>query len=1186
MAFTPTGVEFFAKGLNKYLTGLGKADKAQRGLGDSASSIGKGFNNLGKSALGFGANLAKVATGGVALLGAGLVGLGVTSLKTAISFESAFAGVEKTVDGLDKVVTGTSQTLGDKLKGSLVEISKATPTTFEELAKIGELGGQLGIQYSETDDSLVKFTQTIADLGVATSLSEEEAATSLARISNIFQQTGDLAGENIERLGSTIVALGNNFATTEPEIVNFATRIAGAGQIAGLSQAEILAIGTAFSSVGVQAEAGGTAVQKVLLAMNGAVNATSDGFVDNSKQIDANVKRLTSLQAESARLEAQFPGLQDEIVAQRDAFIAAGGTAEEFGRQLGDKTRQKAFETAVAIGELNTETELLRSQQGQPIDPGQLSKFAQVAGLSADEFKAAWETDAAGAFQLFVEGLGKQGDGAEQTLRDLELSDQRLIRSFLSLAGAGDLLSETIELGNKAWEENTALSEEAAKRYQTTESQLKILRNTFRAIADSIGSRFLPIINRVITSAKDLIEKWAGPIEDAIENIVIPAIDNIINTVTDLITTFQAGGLFGSRSGSFGSEGLLAALGIPPDFVSIIENVFGTINEVIAGFQEGGVGGAFGALFSSESAGNALQSVIDFVTQFLSDNWPIIQAKLTEWGDMFFDWVNQTVVPAIPETLSAIVEAITTWASEQLPVIQETTQQWADGFWDWVQTVVDNAGATLAGIVASIGLWAASGETQSQLTEMGNSLGEALVTGIQTLLENQERLGEIINQVVGGLGIAALAAVGLLIAIGAQIVAGILQGILEELGINLEPTTLSELGVVLTGIGTNMLTAAAIIGTNIIAGISQGILDAIADLTTTLDQIGFIITQTVKDALGIASPSAVFFQFGVDIIQGLIDGVSSLLGSLGEIAGEILGAIFGGGGEEEAAPSFTFNPEEALVGLEQINALTEQINLALTNIFTVTLPTLVTSVATTVAAIIPLWQQVIMTIMELSMLIMELYSTHLPTLQLVSDATTQAMVTGFTLVNTTLTQSISLVVQLVAEIRRLGTETKRVVGDMVRAFNALARNIKTAAQSIKNDLVQALDSAARSADKLAAALARVNARGRNTASILAARGLGTSKGARASAGIGFQQGTLGFTVPPGFPNDTFPIRVTSGEEVLVAPPNSSIDQIVMDTFGFGGGSLVVEVNVGQINEPMDLAIVTEQIKRVVVEETS
>ena len=54
---------------------------------------------------------------------------------------------------------------------------------------------------------------------------------------------------DIDRLGSVVVALGNNFATVESQIVDFTQRIAGAGQIAGLSVADVAGIGTAFASL-------------------------------------------------------------------------------------------------------------------------------------------------------------------------------------------------------------------------------------------------------------------------------------------------------------------------------------------------------------------------------------------------------------------------------------------------------------------------------------------------------------------------------------------------------------------------------------------------------------------------------------------------------------------------------------------------------------------------------------------------------------------------------------------------------------------------------------------------------------------------------------------------------------------------------------------------------------------------
>lgn len=173
----------------------------------------------------------------------------------SIAFESAFAGVVKTVEGTPEQLAAIS----DEFR----EMAKTVPLPIEGLVRIGELAGQLGVA---TED-VTKFSETIAKLGVTTNLTEEEAATSFARIANIFKQPAS----EVERLGSSVVALGNNFATTEQEIVNFANQIAGTSAAVGLNTQDIVALGAAFTSVGVEAEAGGTAVQKTLLALNQAV---------------------------------------------------------------------------------------------------------------------------------------------------------------------------------------------------------------------------------------------------------------------------------------------------------------------------------------------------------------------------------------------------------------------------------------------------------------------------------------------------------------------------------------------------------------------------------------------------------------------------------------------------------------------------------------------------------------------------------------------------------------------------------------------------------------------------------------------------------------------------------------------------------------------------------------------------
>lgn len=176
--------------------------------------------------------------------------------RIAISFESAFAWVNKTLDL-------TAQEFND-MKDGLRDLSKEIPLTVEELWWIAEVGWQLWV----AKDDIIEFTRVAAWLWVATNLTAEQAATAFARIANVMNEPIS----QMDQMWSSLVDLWNNFATNESEILNFAERIAGAWEIAGLTSAEVLGISAAFTSVGIEAESGWTAVQKTLLTINNAVN--------------------------------------------------------------------------------------------------------------------------------------------------------------------------------------------------------------------------------------------------------------------------------------------------------------------------------------------------------------------------------------------------------------------------------------------------------------------------------------------------------------------------------------------------------------------------------------------------------------------------------------------------------------------------------------------------------------------------------------------------------------------------------------------------------------------------------------------------------------------------------------------------------------------------------------------------
>lgn len=385
--------------IGNYQQGLKTAARSTEEFGRSLAGQGKAthaqMERIGRSSL---------------LMAAGLTaGIGL-SIKAAVDWESAWAGVTKTVNGSEQQMAG--------LEAGLRNLAGELPATHAEIAGVAEAAGQLGISVG----GIERFTETMINLGETTNLTAEEAATSLARISNIM----GTSERDVERMGSTIVELGNNSATTEAEIVAMSTRIAAAGKIAGLSEADVFAFASTLTSVGVNAEMGGTALSKTFRAI-------------------------------------------------RDAVIVGG---EE------------------------------------------LDIFAEIAGVTIDEFRSAFQDDAGTAIAMFLEGLdrvNKSGGSTTELFKDIGLDGERMGQALESTAAAGDLLANSLAMAGKAWEENTALQTEAEQRYNTTAAQLEILRNKVTDLAIDAGSTLLPALNGVVDvlgSMADGIATLPGPVKD------------------------------------------------------------------------------------------------------------------------------------------------------------------------------------------------------------------------------------------------------------------------------------------------------------------------------------------------------------------------------------------------------------------------------------------------------------------------------------------------------------------------------------------------------------------------------------------------------------------------------------------------------------------------------------------------
>lgn len=387
-------------------------EAAQRAQGDAADIQTSKMKRAGAFWKENRADIDKTATSLMVVGGAGVGALGLMT-KQAISWESAWAGVTKTVNATDAELAS--------LQAGLRQMATELPATHEEIAAVAEAAGQLGIQ----TPNILGFTRTIIDLGEATNIVGEEGAKSLAQFMNIMQTSqGDVG-----RLGSTIVALGNNFATTESDILALSMRLAGAGKQAGLTESDVMGIAAAMSSVGIESEAGGTAMSTTM-------------------------KRI-------------------------------GREVEMSGDKLG--------------------------------------LFASVAGMSAQDFSTAWGQDAAGALSAFVAGLGNTehlGMSTNAVLAELGITAQREADALLRLSGAQGIVNDALVMGGQAFAENSALAEEAAARYATTESQMKIAMNSIKDAGIEVGSYVLPILADLSAGVADMAGWFAG-LPDPVQKTIV-----------------------------------------------------------------------------------------------------------------------------------------------------------------------------------------------------------------------------------------------------------------------------------------------------------------------------------------------------------------------------------------------------------------------------------------------------------------------------------------------------------------------------------------------------------------------------------------------------------------------------------------------------------------------------------------
>lgn len=511
-----------------------------------------------------------------------------------------------------ELVTQKQKLLGEQIKA-----------TREKLDQLREAEAQVQEQFEKgeiAEDQYRAFKREVI-----------ETESQLRHYEKALRDISDghiIFGKKLQEAGEKMQAVGDKMATVGKNLTLKVT-------------APILAIGTAGVTAAIDFESGMAGVRKTTNLTGEELDKMGQALRDMSKEIPVSVVELTALAETAGQLGIDKDHIVEftrviadlsvatNIIGQEGAtdlarfanimgmsqkdFDRAGSAIVELGnnsattekeilemaKRLAGAARQANMSEADVLGIATALSALgIEAQAGGTafsrvinriqlaIDTGSddLYGFAEVAGMTAGEFANAWRDDAAGALADFVVGLSdttKHGKSTNEMLAELEINEIRVSDALRRTSGANELFKDSLKMSNDAWEDNNALQEEAAIRYETTESKLKIAKNEMNDAAIDLGQKLIPTVMSLIEFITDLVtgfQKLAPETQDTIIKMGLFAaalgpVISVAGKVTSGIGKITGGigklyeatgkgeGIIGSFASKIGGVGPLALAG-------------------------------------------------------------------------------------------------------------------------------------------------------------------------------------------------------------------------------------------------------------------------------------------------------------------------------------------------------------------------------------------------------------------------------------------------------------------------------------------------------------------------------------------------------------------------------------------------------------------------------------------------
>lgn len=396
--------------------------------------------------------------------------------KSLVDLGSTYEDSQRTYLGLKAGALG--------LKNELAGMSNEFISTNENLLRLYDTLGKVSSKADQFANT-VKPLSMLSFAGIAaatkTAIEFEDAWTGVTK-------TVDGTPQQLTKIDDGLKNLAQTTSSTYQDIAHYAEL---AGQM-GIPTDSIVGFTKTITELGDTTNLVGEEAAQ-------SIAKFSNVMVSQSKKTNTYYSRLGSTIVD---LGNKFSTTEADIMDMATRLGVAGKMVGFNSNQvLGLSTALSSLGIEAAAGGGSVSKMLKTIDIAVSTGNDSLSDFAEVSGMTSQQFQKAWGEDAAGTFLKFVEGIGKSSD-VTKTLNDLGITEIRQSQAMGALAQSSDVLANALNVSKNAWNDNSAMANEAEKRYATLKSQLSQTWEAVKQAGNELGQAFTPTLTDLLKIVK------------------------------------------------------------------------------------------------------------------------------------------------------------------------------------------------------------------------------------------------------------------------------------------------------------------------------------------------------------------------------------------------------------------------------------------------------------------------------------------------------------------------------------------------------------------------------------------------------------------------------------------------------------------------------------------------------------